>query len=172
MSEFFNLMAANAAIVREPIAGETGVWVYSSETLISSAMKMSGVVVSGKSNSMTVLSKGKSYDTLVRTSARLYISAGGYIESTTVSNYTTVSNAGSAVSTFLSGGTMMLSNGGVASNTSIFKNGIANIYEGGIARDGVISSGGQLMVYAGGTALAVTSNAGAIIQGNGYIEYA
>ena len=141
MSEFFDMMVANAARVVEPVSGQTGVWIYNSKTLVSSAMKMSGVVVSGKSNSITVLSRGRAFDTLVRNSAAMRISAGGYVESTTVMNSTTVSNAGSALSTFLSGGTMLLSNGAVADTVSVLHRARLTVAVGAVATGLYVSSG-------------------------------
>ena len=48
----------------------------------------------------------------------------------------------------------------------------AKMYIGGTASSIIVSSGGSLFVADAGAALHVTSEAGAIITGNGYIEYA
>ncbi|MBP5532293.1 MAG: hypothetical protein J6Y54_09750, partial [Lentisphaeria bacterium] len=171
MSGFFDLMAANAVSVRAPISGQTGVWVYNSKTLVSSAMKMSGVVVSGRNNSMTVLSKGKSYDTIVRASASMKVNAGGVANSTIVSagGYLYVSSggvvdvvsAGNASITILSGGTatnIAAANGGhlnitVAPDTYIQGTRAGSAFEMKNAMiSGYTISNGGMHVSSGGTA--------------------
>ena len=77
------------------------------------------LVLSGKSAKLTISGGDSSYNTVARSSASIKILSGGYVENTTVYASTTVSNAGSALSTFLSGGTMIVSSGGSAENVSM-----------------------------------------------------
>ena len=108
------------------------------------------LVLSGKTTSKTIFSGDSAYNTLVRNGAKLRISAGGYVESTTVMNSTTVSNAGSAVSTFLSGGTMLLSAGAVADTVSVLRNARLTVSAGAVATGLYVSSGNVNTTVTGG----------------------
>ena len=194
MSEVFNLMVANAATVREPIPGQTGVWVYNSKTLVSSAMKMSGVVVSGWRNSMIVLSRGSASSTQLISSGYLYVSSGGVANMTTVNSrgcYLHVSNGGTATATTVdsysylfvsSGGTALdiLENGGYvevsAGATAIFaansfsglvlSNADATVHSNTVAEAVTLNRYGRLYIYDGGVANETTLNSGGYLRVN------
>jgi len=108
------------------------------------------LVLSGKGVSMTISNGDSAYNTLVRNGAKLNISSGGYVETTTVLNSTTISNAGSAVSTFLSGGTMVLSSGAVADTVSVLRNARLTVSSGAVATGLYVSSGNVNAVVKGG----------------------
>ena len=107
-------------------------------------------VLSGKTMSLNISNGDSAYNTLVRNDAKLRISVGGYVESTTVLNSTTVSNAGRAVATFLSGGTMVLSAGAVAETVQVLRNARLTVSTGARATDLYVSSGNVNAVVTGG----------------------
>ena len=108
------------------------------------------LVLSGKTVSQDINNGDSAYNTTVRNSAKLRISAGGYVENTTVHNTATVSNAGSAVSTFLSGGTMILSSGGVANSVDVLRNARLAVSGGAVATDLYVSGGNVNATVRGG----------------------
>jgi len=114
-------------------------------------MEYHDLVLSGKNASKNILSGDLAFNTLVRNGAKLRISAGGYVETTTVLNSTTVSNAGCAVSTLLSGGTMILSRGGVATGVSVLRNARLSVESGGVATDVMVVANGNVnaTIYGG-----------------------
>lgn len=101
-------------------------------------------VLSGKSASLTISNGDRAYNTTVRNSASLKILGGGYVENTAVYANTTISNAGSALSTFLSGGTMILSNGGIARDVSVFRNARLTVSSGASATGITVYSSGNV----------------------------
>ena len=108
------------------------------------------LVLSGASVVQVINNGDRAYNTLVRNYAKLRISSGGYIENTTVLNSTTVSNAGYALSTFLSGGTMVLSNGAVADSVSVLRNARLTVSVGASAINLYVSSGNVNATVRGG----------------------
>ena len=76
MSGTFVMMMAAGATVEQPIDGQTGVWLKSGGVTISSAMKMTGAVVS-TGQSQTVYSKGTASASILYTNGRLFVSNGG-----------------------------------------------------------------------------------------------
>ena len=113
-------------------------------------MEYHDLVLSGKGTSLTILAGDRAYDTLVRNSARLRVSNGGYIENTTLLNSTIVSNGGIASATFLSGGTMLLLKGGIAEEVSVLRNARLSVSSGGVAVGLTVSSGNVNAVVCGG----------------------
>jgi autotransporter passenger strand-loop-strand repeat protein len=101
-------------------------------------------VLSGRGVKGTVSSGDEAYDTIVRNSASLRVSAGGYIERTHLLNNTTVSNAGSAVDTFLSGGSMALLKGGIATNVQVLRNARLTVSSGAVATNVTVVSSGNV----------------------------
>ena len=87
-------------------------------------MSYQDLIVSGKSASQTIASGESGANIIVRNSAVLRLGAGGYISNTTVYNNAKLSNCGVADSTFLSGGTMYVSNGGVANGVRVLREAI------------------------------------------------
>jgi len=113
----------------------------------------------------------------------LTLSGSATLHSGTTANSITVNDgnailwifsSGTANSTIMSGGTLYLSSGGMAKNTSIYSRGWGFVSRGGIV-NGTVMSGGRLYVLGGGTANEITldyyrgSNANFI---NGYIAVA
>ena len=113
-------------------------------------MEYIDLVLSGKSVSLDIQSGDSAYNTLVRNGAKLRISAGGRVEITTVMNSTTISNAGSALSTFLSGGSMVLQSGGVADTVAVLRNARLTVSDGAVATGLYVSSGNVNAVVRGG----------------------
>ena len=115
------------------------------------------LVLSGKSAKLTISGGDSAYNTVARSSASIKILSGGYVENTTVYASTTVSNAGSALSTFLSGGTMIVSSGGSAENVSMFRNARLTVSVGGRATGIFVSSGHINAEVLGGDAATLIS---------------
>ena len=128
------------------------------------------LVLSGGTVSLDILNGDSAYNTLVQDDAKLRISSGGYVETTTVLNDTTISNAGTAVSTFLSGGTMMLSSGGIANVVSVLCDARLTVVSGASAT-GVYVSGGNVDVVVNGgdtaTRIEGTNERGSFFLSNG-----
>ena len=107
-------------------------------------MEYHDLVLSGKNAAQIVASGDSAFNTLVRNSATLCISSGGYVQSTTVMNDTRISNGGVADVTFLSGGTMSLLNGGVASEVRLLRNAKLNVASGGTALGVSVAASGNV----------------------------
>ena len=108
------------------------------------------LVLSGKGVSQIISNGDSAYNTTVRNGATLRISAGGRVELTTVLNSTTISNAGLAISTFLSGGTMQLLTGGTATTVSVLRNARLTVANGAVATNLYVSSGNVNTIVRGG----------------------
>ncbi|MBQ6352843.1 MAG: AIDA repeat-containing protein, partial [Lentisphaeria bacterium] len=113
-------------------------------------MEYYDLVLSGKKVSQTIYDGDYAFNTTVRNSATLRVRAGGRVEQTTVYASTTVSNAGVADSTFLSGGTMLLLSGGTANGISVLRNAKLTVSSGGSATGVLVSSGCLNAVVTGG----------------------
>ena len=100
-------------------------------------------VVSGGGVSLKIGNGDTAYNTIVKNNAKLFVSSGGYVENTTVYNSASFSNGGIASNTFLSGGTMLLQNGGSAEVVSVLRSARLTVLEGGVAT-GVYVSGGNV----------------------------
>ena len=109
-----------------------------------------GLLVSGKGVSQTIGSGDRAFDTVVKTRASLYVSSGGYIESTTAYNNTWIYNAGSAASTVLSAGTMVVSRNAVADDTRVLREGKLVVAVGGVATSVNLATSGIITVTAVG----------------------
>ena len=110
-------------------------------------------VVSGKGVSLNIGNGDSAYSTIVRNSAALRVADGGYVEKTTVYNNAVLSNAGIASLTFLSGGTMTLSNGGSAEVVSVLRNARMTVHSGAVATGIYVSSGNVNATVYGGDAV-------------------
>ena len=258
MDFFFNaLLAAAATVTQEvPIDGQTGVWLKSGATVLSSGMSMTGITVSTGQNQY-VYERGAAIATTVD-GGSAYVNSGGsalnlVLATGRVENrgvvvtpvirgglYFNFSNGVTSNATITSGGTCYLqlpptepgggvihgvnmtgfakvflqgsgcgvsggvcngegttaaniiyayngafaddvtlmsaaqfrvSSGAAGHRTLIESNGQVFVYSGGVVVSAVVSSGGSLYVNPGASALAVTSDAGAVVTGEGYIEY-
>ena len=197
MSGFF-MAAGAAAKVEVPIDGSTGVWIKQGATVISSAMKMRGAVISS-GYVQYVYSRGIAQSSLVsgtaQNSAILLISAGGVASDTVVDAGHVDVRGGTAhgiivrndmyaavYQGYASG--VIVSRGYLDVNDSTFVENIVlsrvaggsgrcYVKSGGTASGIVVNSGTRLGVSAGGTALAVVSHAGGSVtsQAGAYIEY-
>ena len=98
-------------------------------------------VLSGAKVSLDIYNGDAAYNTTVKTSAALRVSSGGYVENTTVHDTATFSNGGLASATFLSGGTMLLLDGGSAEVVSVLRNAKLIVNSGGVATGIYVSSG-------------------------------
>jgi autotransporter passenger strand-loop-strand repeat protein len=107
-------------------------------------MEYHDLILSGKNVEQIVGSGDSAFNTLVRNSATLCISSGGYVQSTTVMNDTRISNGGVADVTFLSGGTMFLAGGGVASDVRLLRNAKLNVASGGTALGVSVATSGNV----------------------------
>lgn len=77
MSGTFVMMMAAGARVEQPIEGQTGVWLKSGTTVISSAMTMTGVVISS-GQTQYIYDRGKSLDCIFRAGAVQIVYSGGF----------------------------------------------------------------------------------------------
>ena len=129
-----------------------------------------GEIVSGRGISLDIKNGDTAYDTIVRNSAALRVSNGGYVERTTVYNNATFSNGGIASTTFLSGGTMTLLNGGTADVVSVLRSAKLTVLEGGVATNVYVSSGNVNATVKGGddvTKIEGTNELGSFYLSNG-----
>ena len=99
------------------------------------------LILSGNNVSLDIKDGDAAYNTTVQTQAKLIVKNGGYVESTTVLDSTTFSNGGLASATFLSGGTMLLLDGGSAEVVSVLRNAKLIVNSGGVATGIYVSSG-------------------------------
>ena len=156
----FMMMAANGGVAEQPVEGETGVWLYTSNggAVVASGMSVTyadGIGVNYSASFARVCDRGILDGAAVWYWGNLHISSGG-----TTTALTVVQNGANA--TVLAGGTAL--------NTTVSG---GRLYVRGRASN-VVVSGGSLVVSSGGTALAVASMTGAtvIVSNGGYIEYA
>ena len=115
-----------------PREGSFGVFLTSSGTALSSAIIMSGAVVSGTGGSQTVYSRGTARETVISSGGTMLVSSGGTANGTIVN----------------SGGYMFVYSGASASGAIIHNGAIAAV-RGGTLASAVISSGGSLAHNAG-----------------------
>lgn len=132
-------------------------------------MNYQDLIVSGKSASQTIASGESGANIIVRNSAVLRLGAGGYISNTTVYNNAKLSNCGVADSTFLSGGTMYVSNGGVANGVRVLREAKLQVNSGAVAADVFVASGGNVIatVTGGDTKTAID---GSHVSGSFYLS--
>lgn len=98
---FFNALLGAAAAVEAPVDGQTGVWIKQGATVISSAMKMQGAVVSSGA-AMYVYNRGSAVSGSIVGSA--LVSRGGILSSSWVHNSATISSGGTALHVSVGGG--------------------------------------------------------------------
>ena len=128
---------------------------------VSNGVISSGVALA-YNDSMTVMSDGKSIDTLVQGSR--------YYNST----YVNVQNGGSAVKTHILFGHLDVQNGGYAESTTVDSNtAYVNVVKGGRTNSTTVKNGGALYVSAGGTATNVNIASNGVmfvdVDSNSYI---
>gem|GEM_PF-3375884 len=139
------------------------VFIYSSGTLTSAGMEVSGVILNA-SNSMHITSGGTAFNTEVKSKGAIYISRGGI-----------------AVDTILSGGTMLndgvipipgemhVYDGGVANNTVVSAYASAHISSGGMLNNTTVYDNGCLFVCSSGIAQKTEINWGRVSISSGGI---
>lgn len=157
---FFMMMAANVTVAEQPIDGQTGCWWKEGSAVVSSGMRLTGVVLP------------------VAAVQNLYVYSRGAATSVTVSRGgVNVSNGGVVRYLDVPGGiTFVRANivysGGLVENATV-GGAHLTVSNGGVASGVTVDSSGTLRVSSGGTALAVTSATGATIDitAGGYVEY-
>ena len=93
---FSTLLAAATVTVETPIDGSTGVWIKQGATVISSAMKMTGVTVSS-GQTQYIYSRGVASGCSVLSGGLQYVSNGGVAKECDVFAYQHVSSGGTAI---------------------------------------------------------------------------
>ena len=132
-------------------------------------MNYQDLIVIGKGVSQTIASGDSGANIIVRNSAVLRLSAGGYVSNTTVYNNARLSAYGVADSTFLSGGTMYVSNGGVANGVQVLREAKLYVRTGGVATDVAVATSGNVnATVTGGDA--VTKIVGLHASGSFYLS--
>lgn len=130
----------------------SGAYVYVSSGGLASNIHARGTAIRTE---ITIFAGGAASDATISGGATLYAYSGGAIFNVTLMSgtaYLTV-RGGSVGGATISGGTAFVSSGSIVSGAVVY---------------------GRMIVSSGGTALAVTSNAGALVNvlDGGYIEYA
>ncbi|MBQ7207118.1 MAG: AIDA repeat-containing protein [Lentisphaeria bacterium] len=138
---------------------------FGSDTLLSSAMVMEGIVISDY-HSMYVMSGGTANSTAL-SGGWMIVSSGGTANSTTVDSCgrMTLSRGGTASRTAINYGCEMdVSSGGTASVTTVNSYGELFVSSGGTASVTTVNSGGRMTVSSGGTATDVIASSGALLE--------
>lgn len=175
-------MVVGGGIVEPSIENQTGVWIYNSKTLTYSGMSLSDAIISGKSTSMTVLSKGRASNISAIASAKLHVSNGGKAYNITCGNaYVYVSSGGTVISfnAILYDSYLTVQGGGTATDI-IAPRGFVNIavndktrvsmtdgnkkftVANGVAENFVLSKRHLLMISSGCTALNTVVSGGSL----------
>ena len=148
----FNTLLAAAAKVEIPIDGQTGVWIKSGTTIISSAMTMTGVVVLA-GQSQYIYNSGKALNTVISSGGIVAASNGGL-----VSNCSLYSSA-----------RLLAYSGATVSGMHSYQTGaVTFIYPGASAFDVEMTSG---QINNSGYASGVIMNGICYVQGNGTYEH-
>ena len=147
---FVMMMMANGGVAEQPIDGQTGVWLKQGVVTLSSAMKMTGAVVSSGQVQFVYL-RGAARQSELTTWGGLHVSSGG-----------------TALSCTASGGSarIWVSSGGLASAVSIISGGQLNVY-GGVAKHCIGLAGGNIFVSGNGTAFNCSNYWGLNVQSGG-----
>ncbi len=186
MNTMFTTLLAAAVKVETPINGQTGVWIKSGVTVISSGMKMTGATItSGKIQ--YVYDHGLVRDTLVASQGHQFVSRGGTALGTVLSGGTQTVYLGGAVnSTAVYSSGRLAAIGGNVTNVSLagyfsfltasnaYVSGVSNsnlayiyAYGGGVIENITLTSAGSVFVSSGGTVSGVALSGGRLTVSSG-----
>ncbi len=126
--------------------GNSGVMIYSSDTLVSSGTAISGAMLSGDGNDMMfIYSGGTATETIINSGGTLEVHSGGTANSTTINsggNHYVVAGGLAIATTINSEGQQDVYSGGMANSTTIETEALQDVYWEGVAIGTIISSGG------------------------------
>lgn len=131
-----------------PREGSYGVFLTSSGTAVSSAIVMSGAIVSGPDYVQNVYSHGTARETIVSSGGSMYVFSGGTARSATITNAAHI----------------YISSGGSADRCTLQSGGVMHASSGATANSTVVNSGGRMVVVSGCSASSISAANGAIFN--------